>query len=163
MLEEWQLYWDEWQADWSCPACREYWDGREPTTTDTAGTAATNTAATSFDALELEVVALKAEVVELKDEDTKQTTKARPGPTIVVAFTEDEAKEMRDIAEETGRCGQSLVHLSVDLCGPCNPWPPTKIAEDMSQDGNQIVTLSSRLLELFGRKGLLEHLSSLGV
>ena len=77
MLEEWRLYWDEWQADWSCPACREYWDGREPTTTDTAGTAATNTAATSFDALraatsfdalELEVVALKAEVVELKAE-----------------------------------------------------------------------------------------------
>ena len=77
MLEEWRLYWDEWQADWSCPACCEYWDGPEPTTTDTAGTAATNTAetsfdalraATSFDALESEVVALKAEVVELKAE-----------------------------------------------------------------------------------------------
>ena len=162
MLEKWRLYSDEWQADWSCPACREYWDGREPTTTDTAGTAATNTAATSFDARELEVVALKAEVVELKaeverlkaevvelkDEDTKQTTKAMPGPTIVVAFTEDEAKEMRDIAEETGRCGQSLVHLSVDICGPCNPWSPTSIADDMERDGNRIVTLSSRLLQL---------------
>ena len=78
MLDEWRLYWDEWQADWSCPACREYWDEPEPTTTDTAGTAATNTAAisfdalkaaaTSFDALELEVVALKAEVVDLKAE-----------------------------------------------------------------------------------------------
>ena len=68
MLEKWRLYSDEWQADWSCPACCEYWDGREPTTTDTAGTAATNTAETSFDARELEVVALKAEVVELKAE-----------------------------------------------------------------------------------------------
>ena len=74
--------------------------------------------------LKAEVVELKAEVerltavVELKDEDTKQTTKARPGPIIVASFTEDEAKEMRDIAEETGRCGQSLVHLSGDVCGP---------------------------------------------
>ncbi|MDA8584031.1 septum formation initiator family protein [bacterium] len=42
--------------------------------------------------LKAEVQRLKAEVVKLKDEDTKQTTTARPGPTIVVAFTEDEAK-----------------------------------------------------------------------
>ena len=73
--------------------------------------------------LKAEVERLKAEVVELKDEDTKQTTKARIGPTIVVVFTEDEAKEMRDIAEETGRCGQSFVQLSNDICGPCNPLP----------------------------------------
>ena len=162
MLEKWRLDSDERQAHWSCPACREYWDGREPATTDTAGTAATNTAATSFDARELEVVALKAEVgevkaeierlkaevVELKDEDTKQTTKARPGPTIVVPFTEDEAKEMRDIAEETGRCGQSLVDLSADMCGPCCPWHPEHIADSVQVDGNRIVTLASRLLEL---------------
>ena len=63
--------------------------------------------------LSAEVVKLKAEVewlkaafVELKYADTKQTTDARPGPTIVVALTEDEAKEMRANAEETGRCGQ---------------------------------------------------------
>ena len=78
MLEEWRLYWDEWQADWSCPACCEYWDVPEPTTTETAETAATDAAgsagqlvdaaATSFDALQLEVVALKAEIVELKAE-----------------------------------------------------------------------------------------------
>ena len=48
---------------------------------------------------------------------------------------------MRDIAEETGRCGQSLGHLSVDICGPCNPWSPTSIADDMERDGNRIVTL----------------------
>ena len=109
--------------------------------------------------LKAEVVELKAaierltaEVVEPKDEDTKQTKKARPGHTIVVAFTEDEAKEMRDIAEETGRCGQSLVHLSVDICGPCNPWSPTSIADDMERDGNRIVTLSSRLLPILRQR-----------
>jgi len=63
--------------NWSCPSCRTYWD-EEPTTTETAETAATDAAgsagqladaaATSFDALQLEVVALKAEVVELKAE-----------------------------------------------------------------------------------------------
>jgi len=78
MLEEWRLYWDVWQADWSCPACCFAWDFPEPTTTETAETAATDAAgsagqlvdaaATSFDALQLEVVALKAEIVELKDE-----------------------------------------------------------------------------------------------
>ena len=53
--------------------------------------------------LKAEIQRLKAVVVELNYEDTKQTTKARPGPTIVVAFTEDEAIEMLDIAEETRR------------------------------------------------------------
>ena len=91
---------------------------------------------------------MKAAFVELKCADTKQTTDARPGPTIVVAFTEDEAKEMRDIAEETGRCGQSLVDLSVDIYGPCNPWSPKGIADSMEKDGNRLATLASRLLEL---------------
>ena len=147
------------RRNWSCPKCvDEYWNELDQRRSDTAASAATDTAgsagqladaaATSFDALKLEVQQLKAEVVELKDEDTKQTTKARLGQTIVVAFTEDEAKEMRDIAEETGRCGQPLVHLAVDICGPCNPWSPTIIADDMKQDGNRIVTLSSRLLQL---------------
>ena len=59
--------------------------------------------------LKAEVVQVKAEVewlkaafMELKYSGTKQTTDARPGPTIVVALTGDQAKEMRDIAEETG-------------------------------------------------------------
>ena len=64
--------------NWSCSGCRGYWDELEPTTTDTAGSAATDTAvsagqladatATSFDALKLEVQQLKADVVELKAE-----------------------------------------------------------------------------------------------
>ena len=52
--------------------------------------------------LKAEVERLNAEVVELKDVDTKQTTKARPGPIILVADTGDEAKEIRDIAEGWG-------------------------------------------------------------
>ena len=65
------------KRNWSCPSCRTWWD-EEPTTTETAETAATDAAgsagqladaaATSFDALQLEIVALKAEVVELKAE-----------------------------------------------------------------------------------------------
>ena len=56
---------------------------------------------------------------------------------------------MRDIAEETGRCGQSLVDLSVDIGGPCNPWSLTSIADSMEKDGNRLVTLASRLLQLW--------------
>ena len=142
---------------WSCPTCAEEHQDPKPTTTDTAESASQEVDDLKLEVQQLkaevvelkaEVERLKAEVVELKDEDTKQTTKARLGPTIVVAFTEDEAKEMRDIAEETGRCGQSLGHLSVDICGPCNPRSPTSIADEMERDGNRIVTLSSRLLQL---------------
>ena len=50
--------------------------------------------------LKAEIERLNAEVAELDHEDTKQTTKAMPGHTIVVAFTEDEATGMRHIAEE---------------------------------------------------------------
>ena len=54
--------------------------------------------------LTAEIERLMAVVVDKNHEDTKQTTKARPGHTIVVASTEDEAKEMRHIAEDTVSC-----------------------------------------------------------
>ena len=100
--------------------------------------------------LKAEVERLKAAVVVMTYVDAKQTMEARPGPTIVVGLTltEDEAKEMRAIAEETGRCGQPLVDLSVDIYGPCNPWSPKSIADSMEKDGNRLATLASRLLEL---------------
>ena len=92
-----------------------------------------------------EIERLNAEVVELKHEDTNHTTRARPGHTIVVAFTEDEANEMRHIAEEMVSCGQTWVHVSVDRCGPCSPWHLSQVAEEISANGNHIVILSSRL------------------
>ena len=156
MLDEWRLSMPcrpSKERFWSCPTCAEGHQDPKPTTTDTAESASQEVQQLKAEVVELkaEVERLKAEVVELKDEDTPTPPpppRGALGPTIVVAFTEDEAKEMRDIAEETGRCGQSLVHLSVDICGPCNPWSPTSIADDMERDGNRIVTLSSRLLQL---------------
>ena len=84
MLGGWQLSMPQLprshlRCNWSCPKCvDEYWNERDQRRSDTAGSAATDTAgsagqladaaATSFDALQLEVVALKAEVVELKAE-----------------------------------------------------------------------------------------------
>ena len=160
MLDEWRMSMPcrpRKGSFWSCPTCAEGHQDPKPTTMDTAESASQEVDDLKLEVQQLkaevvelkaEVERLKAEVVELKDEDTKQTTKARLGPTIVVAFTEDGAKEMRDIAEETGWCGQSLVHLSIDICGPCNPCSPTSIADDMERDGNRIVTLSSGLLQL---------------
>ena len=54
------------RRNWSCPNCvDEYWNERDQRRSDTAGSAATDT---PFDALNLDVVELKAEVVELKAE-----------------------------------------------------------------------------------------------
>ena len=141
MLGGWQLSMPQLprshlRRNWSCPKCvDEYWNER--------------------DQLKAEVVQLKAEVewlkaafVELKCADTKQTTDARRGPTIVVAFTEDEAKEMRDIAEETGTLGQSLMHVASDIPSPRAPWSPDQIADSMEKDRNRLATLASKLLEL---------------
>ena len=85
MLEEWRLSMPREKynrRNWSCPKCvDEYWNERDQRRSDTAGSAATDTAGsagqladsadaatTPFDALKLEVVELKAEVVELKAE-----------------------------------------------------------------------------------------------
>ena len=117
--------------------------------------------------LKAEVVQVKAEVewlkaafMELKYAGTKQTTDARPGPTIVVAFTEDEAKEIRDIAEGMRELAQQMLYNKTDMCGPCSPQE--FLADMMEDDGNAIVALSSRLLQLWNHKGLLELLSSRG-
>ena len=98
--------------------------------------------------MKAEVEWLKAAFMELKYAGTKQTTDARPGPTIVVALTEEEAEEMRYIAKETGRRGESLMHFASDITSPCNPWSHDHIADSMEKDGSRLVTLSSRLLQL---------------
>ena len=133
------------------------------TTTDTAESASEEVRQLKAEVVELKaaIERLTAEVVEPKDEDTKQTKKARPGHTIVVAFTEDEAKEMRDIAEWTRELAQQMLYNKTDMCGPCSPQE--FLADMMEDDGNAIVTLSSRLLQLWNHKGLLELLSSRGV
>ena len=164
-------------AFWICPECAttESTTATAASASQLAPTTATTTdtaesASEEVQQLKAEVVELKAaierltaEVVEPKDEDTKQTKKARPGHTIVVAFTEDEAKEMRNNAERTRELAESLQAFSSDICGPCAPWSVEQIADQMQHDGNQIDTLSSRLLELFSRKDRLELLSSRGV
>ena len=85
MLEEWRLSMPDakyTRRNWSCPKCvDEYWKERDQRRSNRAGTASTDTAgssgqladatdaaASSFDALKLEVVELKAQVAELKAE-----------------------------------------------------------------------------------------------
>ena len=168
MLGGWQLSMPQLprsrlRRNWSCPKCvDEYWNER--------------------DQLKAEVVQLKAEVawlkaafVELKCADTKQTTDARlaraglqqkaelqkpahrnqssPPQTIVVAFTEDEAKEIRDIAEGMRELAQQMLYNKTDMCSPCSPQG--FLADLMEDDGNKIVTLSSRLLELLREQSRL--------
>ena len=118
------------------------------TTTDTAESASEEVRQLKAEVVELkaEIERLTAEVVEPKDEDTKQTTKARPGHTIVVAFTEDEAKEMRNNAERTRELAQQILHKTTDMDSPCSN--PGFLADLMENDSNNIVTLSSRLLQL---------------
>ena len=110
--------------------------------------------------LKAEVVELKAEVERLKAAvvvmtyvDAKQTMEARLGPTIVVGLTEDEAKEMRDIAEWTRELAQQMLYNKTDMCSPCSPQG--FLADLMEDDGNTIVTLSSRLLELLREQSRL--------
>ena len=71
---------------------------------------------------------------------------------MVVAFTEDEAKEIRDIAEGMRELAQQMLYNKTDMCGPCSPQE--FLADMMEDDGNAIVTLSSRLLQLWNHKGL---------
>ena len=100
---------------------------------------------TSFDAPEVEVVALKAEVVELKAEV------ARLKAEVVELKYEDNV--MREIAEETGRCGESLLVYSVDVSSPCAPVSLMReIVENMEQDGIRLTTLSSRLHQLLRQR-----------
>ena len=163
------------RRNWSCPKCvDEYWNELDQRRSDTAASAATDTAASAASdgmswiwrgilvELKAEVVQVKAEVewlkaafMELKYAGTKQTTDARPGPTIVVALTDEEAEEMRYIAKETGRRGESLVHLASDIGGICCPLHPEHIADSVEVAGNTIVTLSSRLLELLREQSRL--------
>ena len=48
-----------------------------------------------------------------------------------------------------------MVHLAIDMCGPCCPLHPEHIADSVEVAGNTIVTLSSRLLELLREQSRL--------
>ena len=87
-------------------------------------------------------------VVQQKAEMQKPAHRNQSSPpqTIVVAFTEDEAKEIRDIAERTRELAQQMLYNKTDMCSPCSPQG--FLADLMEDDGNKIVTLSSRLLQL---------------
>ena len=76
------------------------------TTTDTAESTSQEVRQLKAEVVELnaDIERLKAEAVKLKHDDTNPATKAMPGHTIVVAFTEHEANEMRHIAEKMGSC-----------------------------------------------------------
>ena len=60
---------------------------------------------------------------------------------------------MRDIAERTRESAQQMLYNKDDMCGPCSPQ--RFLADLMEDDGNTIVTLSSRLLELLREQSRL--------
>ena len=117
MLDEWRLSMPRRQSknrNWSCPRCRTWWD-EEPTTTETAETAATDAAgsagqladaaAASFDALQLEVVALKAEVVELKAEVERLKAEAHEHVAYQAAHDEELlARALQMVRREVRLC-----------------------------------------------------------
>ena len=131
MLHEWRLsilrrkYH---QRNWSCPCCAKWWQDTTPTATDTAGSAGEPAAKRAIllpnvrqevwqlkaEIVELkaEVERLNAEVVELKDVDTKQTTKARPGPTCALRHP--------TCAHPPVRCGRlfAAAERSIHRVGP---------------------------------------------
>ena len=133
MLHEWRLSMPRrqyHQRNWSCPCCAKWWQDTTPTATDTAGSAGEPAAKRAkllpnvrqevwqlkaeIVELKAEVERLNAEVVELKDVDTKQTTKARPGPTIVALRTGG------GMAHPPVRCGRlfAAAERSIHRVGP---------------------------------------------
>ena len=60
---------------------------------------------------------------------------------------------MRDIAERTRELAQQMLYNKTDMCSPCSPQG--FLADLMEDDGNTIVTLSSRLLELLREQSRL--------
>ena len=137
MLEEWRLSMKGRHSkyrNWSCPTCvREYWNAPEPTTTETAATAATdaagsagqlaNAAATSFDALQLEVVALKAEVVELKAEVERLKAEAHEHVAYQAAHDEELlARALQMVRREVRRCAvPDDTKVAADIAVPDEP------------------------------------------
>ena len=143
---------------WSCPTCAEGHQDPKPTTTDTA-----ESASQEVDDLKLEVQQLKAEVerlkehkevlrIALKDKYTRPPPPPPPpfGQAIVVSFTDDEAREMRDNAERTRELAQQILYNKTDMCGPCSNQG--FLADLMEDEGLEIIALSSRLLELWGQR-----------
>ena len=122
------------KRNYSCPSCRTWWD-KEPTTTETAETAATDAGGSagqladqrmqraSFDALQLEVVSLKAKVVELKAEVERLKAEAHEHVAYQAAHDEELlARALQMVRREIRRCAvPDDTKVAADIAVPDEP------------------------------------------
>ena len=99
-----------------------------------------------------EVQQLKAEIVKLKMENERLKA-------AVFIFTEDEANEMLEIVNKTGKSAEELVNVSTDMSGPCSPYTYDEAADIMGEQGQYIYDEAKKLFEILTVKGS-ESLSS---
>ena len=110
------------KRNWSCPRCAEYFKETTPTAMDTAGSAgqlAARAAATSFDALNLEVQQLKAEVEELKVEVEKWKELVHGH----VAYKGAHVDELRNLKQEIGKLRAEVTAAQNALGLMLRRWP----------------------------------------
>ena len=171
MLEEWRLSMPRkkyTQRNWSCPKCVEnYWNKLDQQRSDTARSAALDTAGSSgqladaadaattpFDTPALEVAALKTEIVELKAQVDRLKAEVVELKYEEKSVREIAASVMRAMATETEKYAESLSVYPVDVPGACVPeFLIQQIGEKMQQDSIRLSNLSSKLHQLLRQLG----------